>query len=151
MKKLFFLGMFFLMTKTGNSQNVIIDSVKVFCMPFFSESVYRIDRSNIFMYADSIIIKNDTICKKLYINLKHLVKKESLKDLQNLRKDFRPNSINIRALFIFFQQSNAIVIGVSPQPMIFIDNLLYSRNDKKFETAVLPSKDLYDIFFPSKE
>src|SRR6187455_3449501 len=93
-----FLWVFF--SKSAIAQDSKFDSLKFYGMPYYSETHNRIDRYSIVVYGDSVHIKDKIMIQELFDNLKKLTKTSSNARLKNLRTDFEPDLINIRALFI---------------------------------------------------
>lgn len=141
---------FFIVGK-GLAKSNEFDSVKIYCIPYYSERVIKIDQSLLMVEGDSIVISDKILGNKLFIDLKQLIKKRPLKTLKKLRDNFAPFAINVRAVFVFYKGKQKITIGISSQALMFVDDLVFEKKDRKLENIVKPSKQLYKMLFPTKE
>jgi hypothetical protein len=54
-------------------------------------------------------------------------------------------------VWVFYSGSKKNIIGVSPQPLMFINNVVFEKKDIALENIVKPSIELYKNLFPTKE
>lgn len=130
------------------SQTSKFDSVKVYCLPYNSENVIKIDQSYLPFVGDSLLIKNTGEASRLFEEVIKMRKPSQKKVLKKLRHDFNYAGLNIRALFIFYEKGKEVVIGISPQPLIFIDSVIYEKSNYELKTAISSFPDILKLLFP---
>lgn len=126
------------------------DSVKLFTFPFYSESPIRRDYFSVIAAGDTAIEKSKETSTRLYNNLIGLIKKNNSSEQKQLRKEDKNYTINVNVVFIFYKGNKQTFIGLSPQQMMFVDKLLYFRNNKKVESTILPILKFYKLIFPTR-
>ncbi len=140
-----------ILTQVVKSQTLEFDSLKVYSKSFYSESPIRIDKFYLMVTGDSATIYDKEVIRKLNLNLKNLVNnKNSKRSLKRLRMVYKPDLIDVRTVFLFFKGTQVESIGISPHSMIFINDLLFERNDRSVEDAIANSKKIYEMMFPTR-
>lgn len=151
MKKVtIFFIVLFLTKNCVLGQSFEFDSVKIYTESYYGTELH-LNQYNIMYTGDSILITDSKIAEQFFSKLNAMKKKSTLYNLKKIRNDFTPESINVRAVFVFYNNSKKTVIGISPQPLMFIDNTVFEKKDIKLESIVKPSAQLYKNLFPTKE
>ncbi len=131
-------------------QDFKFDSVKVYTESYYGTELH-LNQYNVMYGGDSVLITDSKIAKQFFIKLNAMKKKSTSYNLKKIRNDFTSKSINVRAVFVFYRNSQKTVIGISPQPLMFIGNRVFEKKDIKLESIVKPSVQLYKNLFPTRE
>lgn len=131
-------------------QNVEFDSVKVFTQNFY-EICEHLNKDNLTAGGDSTKIFDSLTTNQLFRQLINLKKNSNAYQLKKLRKEYNSKNINVRAVFVFYQKLETTIIGISPQPIIFINDKVYEKKELRLEDIVKISPMLYKNLFPTKE
>jgi hypothetical protein len=152
MKKLIIFITFFIIKEDVLAQYPDkFDSLKVYSMSYYSESAIKIDASLLMAQGDTTVITDTAIVNKIFNALLNMKKETSSKYLRKLRKNFAKYSIDVRAVFVFYNNRSQNTIGISHQSLMFIDNEVFEKKDVKLEDIVKPSAELYKNLFPTRE
>jgi len=128
----------------------IYDSVKVFSSQFYGTSQH-INQHDILFFGDSILVTEPKTIEQLYNNLMSIKDNISTDSLCKIRADFSAETMNVKCVFIFYQGKRKTVIGVSPQRLMFINNLVFRKKSIRLEKIITEPKELYKNLFPTKE
>lgn len=124
------------------------DSMKVYSVPFNTESVVSLNMYYLIANGDSVISYENNAIQKIYNELLSLKQKTTKEALRKVRRDYKVDGLNVRALFVFYSKSHKIFIGVSPQLLMFVDRLVYRQKDKDFKDIAKMIKGLYEKLYP---
>jgi hypothetical protein len=151
MKRIIIVFIVLLFTKNNVLGQIIqFDSVKVYTNTYYGTELH-LNQNNLLYGGDSVLITDIKMTEQFFIKLSAMKGKSTLSKLKKIRKDFTSTSINVRAVFVFYKKSERIIIGISPQPLMFINNIVFEKRDIKLEHIVKPSTQLYKNLFPTKE
>jgi hypothetical protein len=152
MKKLIFLFTVVFVIQLDISAQYVskFDSVKVYTSSFYGTGPH-LNKYDIMYSGDSVLITDSQIINQFYEKLIGMKKLTRVNKLKKLRQDFTSISMNVRAVFVFYNGQNKIIIGVSPQSLIFFDHLVFETNDNKLEDIVKSSNQIYKNLFPTRE
>lgn len=128
----------------------IYDSVKVFSSQFYATSQH-INQYDILFLGDSLLIIEPKTIQELYNNLISIKDSISIDSLCKIRADFKAETMNVRCVYIFYRSKTKVVIGISPQRLMFINNLVFRKKSIRFEKVITEPKELYKNLFPTKE
>lgn len=130
------------------AQTFSFDSLKVYSVPFNTESVVSLNMYYLIANGDSVISYEKNTMQKTYNELLSFKQKTTKEALRKVRRDYKVDGLNVRALFIFYSKSHRIFIGVSPQLLMFVDGLVYRQKDKDFKDIAKMIKGLYENLYP---
>lgn len=151
MKKVAIFFVFAFFSKTCVlGQNIEFDSVKVYTETYYGTGPH-LNQYNVMYSGDSVLITDNNIAVQFYNKLCAMKKKSTLYNLKKVRKDFTSANMNVRAVFVFYNNFKKTVIGISPQPLMFINSTVFEKKDIGLEDIVKPSVELYKKLFPTKE
>jgi hypothetical protein len=151
MKKIAGMLLLFLIVLKGVSQSNQFDSVRVYSMPYYSLSIVSVNASLLMAQGDTTLITDKKLSDKIFIDLSAMKETNSNRSLKKLRQDFGKFSIDVRAVFVFYKGLNEMIIGISNHSLMFIDDLVFKKKDKRLEDIVKPSSQLYKSLFPTLE
>ena len=151
MKSLIIFITFFIIKEDVSAQYFgKFDSVKVYTSQYYGTGSH-LNQYDIMYSGDSVLITNNKIAAQFYNKLYAMKKKSTSYNLKKIRNDFASESMNVRAVFVFYNKLKKTIIGVSPQLLMFIDNTVFEKKNIKLEGIVKPSAQLYKNLFPTKE
>lgn len=153
MKNLIILVIVFFVIKEDVSAqcSAKFDSLRVYSMSYYSESAIKIDASLLMTQGDTTVITDTAIINRIFNGLLRMKRKTSHGYLRKLRKNFEKYSIDVRAVFVFYNSLSQKSIGISHQSLMFIDNEVFEKKDIGLEDIVKPSVALYKNLFPTRE
>ncbi len=152
MKKLIIIITFFIIKDDVLAQYPTkFDSLKVYSMSYYSESAIKIDASLLMAQGDTIVITDTAIVNKIFNDLLNMKKWMSCKRIRKLRKNLTKYSIDVRAVFVFYNSRSQNTIGISHQSLMFINNEVFEKKGIGLEDIVKPSVELYKNLFPTRE
>jgi hypothetical protein len=135
---------------TFAQKGFIYDSVKVFSSQFYGTNQH-INQHDILFFGDSLLIVEPKTIQQLYNNLMSIKDSISTDSLCKIRTDFNVETMNVRCVFIFYQGKRKTVVGLSPQRLMFINNLVFRKKSIRLEKVITEPKELYKNLFPTKE
>ncbi len=126
------------------------DSVIVYTSQYYGTGPH-LNQYDIIYNGDSVLIADNKIVEHFFNKLKAMKKRSSSLHLKKIRNDFTSENINVRAVFVFYKKTEKTVIGISPQPLMFMNNKVFEKKNIKLEKIVKPSLQLYKNLFPTRE
>ena len=132
----------------AKTQNFSFDSLKVYSVPFNTESVVALNLYHLIANSDSVISHEKNIIQKIYtklINLKQSIGKNSL---SKVRREYKIDGLDVRVLFVFYANGRKILIGISPQLLMFVDKSIYRQKDQNFKRVAKILPALYENLYP---